>query len=170
MVLRNAHIKSPDDSEELLEQTRFGIGDLQIPQDILAKGKELSLEQIKRGDVSGPGADRLRKLAGDIKKQLSQLSKEITLEIHSRAAMAVSCPVLAVLGALLGSIFRKGQFLVAVALSLLPALVSLLFISMGLRMVDSAAFSTGFAVATVWAGLVLLSAVNVFLIVKVMRK
>ena len=71
---------------------------------------------------------------------------------------------------MLGAIFRRGQFLVAVGLSLVPAMVALLFINMGKQMVDSEFFSIGMAVATVWTGLVLLSAANMVLVVKVLRK
>ncbi len=170
MVLRNAYIRRPDAAEELLEQSRFSISDLEIPQEILARGKGLSLEQIKQGDFTGPRPKRLGQLAASVRKQLEQLSKRITLEIHSRMAMAVCCPVLAVLGALLGAIFRRGQFLVAVGLSLVPAMVALLFINMGKQMVDSDTFTTGMAVATVWTGLALLSTANIVLIVKVLRK
>ncbi len=54
-----------------------------------------------------------RTFVAEMIARLAKLSKEVSLEIHSRMAMAVCCPVLAILGALLGAIFRRGQFLVA---------------------------------------------------------
>ena len=170
MVLRNAHISSSGAAEEVLERSRFSIGGLQIPEDVLKRGNGLSLEQITKGDFIGPKPEKFASLARSIRKQMATLSKRIVMEIHLRGAMAVCCPVLAILGALLGAIFRKGQFLVAVGLSLVPAMMALLFINMGKQMVRTDTFSTGFAVATVWTGLVLLAATNMVLLVKVMRK
>ena len=79
-------------------------------------------------------------------------------------------PIAAVLGALLGAIFRKGQFLVAVGLSLGPAVVAILFIIMGQRMVNSVLFSTEIAVAVAWTGLILLTVANLVLGMKVLRR
>ncbi len=171
MVLRNARIKLIGaGKEDLLEQTRFSIGELTIPEDILRRAAELSLEDITQGKFARGPAKGLRNLGEQIDIRLSKLLKEIALEIHSRMAMAVSCPVLAILGALLGAIFRKGQFLVAVGLSLLPAMVAFLFIIMGQRMADSKAFSTEMAVGVAWTGLLLLIAANVVLLTKVLKR
>ena len=113
---------------------------------------------------------QLSSISRDIHRVQGQLSKEIALEIHSRLAMAASCPILAVLGALLGAIFRKGQFLVAVGLCIGPAVVAMLFVIMGQRMVDSPVFSVGMAVGVAWTGLILLVIANLVLSIKVLRR
>ena len=173
LVLRNARIRGPEsatDPEDVLEQTRFGISGLGIPADIIEQGQNLSLKTIRKANFDKPFPDRLRKISQDIKNLQNELSKEVALEIHSRLAMAVSCPVLAVLGALLGAIFRKGQFLVAVGLCIGPAVVAMLFVIMGQRMVDSDVFSAGMAVSVAWTGLILLVIANLVLGTKVLRR
>ncbi len=172
MVLRNAHIRelAAVGQETVLEHTHFSISQLAIPEDIIQRGMGLSVQEIKQADFPRPTPKRLRGIARQMIARLAKLSKEVSLEIHSRMAIAVCCPVLAILGALLGAIFRRGQFIVAAGLSLVPAMVALLFIIMGKRMVDSDVFSTGMAVAVAWTGLILLSAANVFLLVKVLKR
>ncbi len=172
MILRKALIRElgAGGREQMLEQTHSSISQLAIPPDIIQRGMGLSVQEIKQDDFPRPTPKRLRDIAPQMIARLAKLSKEVSLEIHSRMAMAVCCPVLAVLGALLGAIFRRGQFLVAAGLSLVPAMVALLFIIMGKRMVDSDVFSTGMAVAMAWTGLILLSAANVFLLVKVLKR
>lgn len=171
IVLRNAHIRPHATGEvEVLERTRYSISDLAVPPEIIEQGRTLSLGAIKKANLADTGPHLLKKLGGDIAGLQRTLNKEIALEIHSRLAIAASCPVLALLGALLGSIFRKGQFLVAVGLSLGPAVISLLFVIMGKRMVDTAAFSTGAAVSVAWTGLILLSLINMVLFVRVLKR
>lgn len=172
IVLQNAHITRllADGEKSVLERTHDIISQLAIPPDIIDRGMGISLQQIEQGDFPLPTPPRLLGIAKPITDGLAQLSKEIALEIHSRLAMAVCCPVLAVIGALLGAIFRKGQFLVAAGLSLVPAMVALLFIITGKRMVDSNVFSTNMAVAMAWTGLVILIVANVFLLLKVLKR
>ncbi len=172
MILQNARItRLPAvHQESVLEQSRFSISQLAIPPDIIHRGMGISLQEIKQADFPRPTPQRLLHLAPQITRGLAKLSKEIALEIHSRMAMAVCCPVLAIMGALLGAIFRRGQFIVAAGLSLIPAMMALLFIIMGKRMVDSDVFSTSMAVAVAWTGLVILIAANVFLLVKVLKR
>lgn len=171
IVLRKA-IERPGSAsdEDILERSRFIISQLGIPQGIIQRARDVSLNQIRRGDFTKPFPRSLRDIGPAINQQQHKLSKEIALEIHSRLAMAASCPVLAVLGALLGAIFRKGQFLVAVGLSLGPAVVVMLFIIMGQRMINSPLFSTGTAVVVSWTGLILLILANLVLSVKVLRR
>ena len=180
IVLRNASIERPGPApgkknlpakkKNLLEASRLRIGQLGIPQDIVQRGRAVSLNQIRRADFTKLFPQRLRYIGSVINKQQDKLAKEIALEIHSRLAMAACCPVLAVLGALLGAIFRRGQFLMAVGLSLGPAVVAMLFIIMGQHMIDSPIFSTQTAVAVSWTGLILLILANLILGVKVLRR
>jgi lipopolysaccharide export LptBFGC system permease protein LptF len=156
--------------EEVLEQSKSSIGGLGIPPDILDQGQNLSLETIREADFTEPFPEQLGNISWGIGRLQGRLSKKIALEIHSRLAMAVSCPILAVLGALLGAIFRKGQFLVAVGLCIGPAVVAMLFIIMGQKMVDSPAFSVGMAVSVAWTGLILLVIANLVLGIKVLRR
>lgn len=172
MILRNARVTIPQglDQEQVLEQKRVSLRQLVIPEGVLQRARELSVEQIRQGDFPKPSPPGLLAMGPRINDRMARLTKKVALEIHSRLAIAVACPVLAVLGALLGAIFRKGQFLVAVGLSMIPAMVALLFIIMGQRMVDSQAFSTGMAVGVAWTGLVLLSVANLVLLVTALRK
>ncbi|NIA06367.1 MAG: LptF/LptG family permease [Actinobacteria bacterium] len=173
LVLRNARISGPASSagsEDVLERTRFAISGLGIPSDIIEQGQNLSLKTIRKADFDKLLPNRFQKISQDIKNLQNKLSKKVSLEIHSRLAMAASCPVLAVLGALLGAIFRKGQFLVAVGLSIGPAVIAVLFIVMGQRMTDSPAFSVGMAVGVAWTGLILLVIANLVLGIKVLRR
>ena len=172
VVMQNALVSGVESEvgEKELEQSKSSIEGLEIAGDILEKGQALSLEKIRNADFTEPVPGRLRKMSGRLELMEKELGKEITVEIHSRLAMAVSCPILAVLGALLGAIFRKGQFLVAVGLCIGPAVVATLFIVMGQRMVDVPTVSAATAAGVAWMGLILLVAANLVLGAKVLRR
>jgi lipopolysaccharide export LptBFGC system permease protein LptF len=61
----------------------------------------------------------------------------IVSEIHGRAAFVVSCLFLVLVGSSLGMMFRSGNFLTAFAVSVVPAMLSTVFIVTGQHTVES---------------------------------
>jgi lipopolysaccharide export LptBFGC system permease protein LptF len=73
-----------------------------------------------------PAEDR-RKLARD----LIVVGNDVRSEINGRASFAVSCLILVLVGCALGMMFKSGNFLSAFAVSVVPAMLSILLIVTG---------------------------------------
>jgi lipopolysaccharide export LptBFGC system permease protein LptF len=73
-----------------------------------------------------PQADRAPLL-----KEWVDLINHIRSEMHARAAFIVSCLLLVLVGAALGMMFRSGNFLTAFAVSVVPAMLSIVLIVTG---------------------------------------
>jgi len=66
-------------------------------------------------------------------RDLVILRHDIYAELNGRSAFAVSCLVLAVIGCVMGMLFRSGNFLSAFAISFIPALMCITLIVAGQR-------------------------------------
>jgi hypothetical protein len=66
-----------------------------------------------------------------LERQWLKLTNSITSEIHARASFSIACFVLVAMGCALGMMFRSGNFLSAFALSVLPAMLTILLIISG---------------------------------------
>jgi len=92
----------------------------------------------------------------DLKDGMTKLFQSITSEFHSRASFALSCLALVLLGAALGIIMRGKNPLLVFVIGFVPALVLILLIIAGRRMVEDASGGIAFGLGIVWAGNVLL--------------
>ena len=66
-----------------------------------------------------------------LRKELLKLKNSAISEKHSRVSFAVSCVILVMVGCALGMMFKSGNFLSAFALSVVPALVSIVLVVTG---------------------------------------
>jgi hypothetical protein len=66
-----------------------------------------------------------------LKHELIKLNNDLVSEMHGRAAFALSCLILVLVGCSLGMMFRSGNFLTAFAISFVPALLAITLIIAG---------------------------------------
>jgi lipopolysaccharide export system permease protein len=66
-----------------------------------------------------------------LKHELVKLNNDLVSEMHGRAAFALSCLILVLVGCSLGMMFRSGNFLTAFAVSFVPALLAITLIIAG---------------------------------------
>jgi lipopolysaccharide export LptBFGC system permease protein LptF len=100
----------------------------------------------------------------------------VEAELHSRFAFAVSCLVLILVGAVIGTWFRSGNFVSAFALSTIPAIICLLLIMTGQHMAenvpDAIVNLTAYAnplkagLWTVWSGNIAVMVIGLFMLLK----
>jgi lipopolysaccharide export LptBFGC system permease protein LptF len=76
---------------------------------------------------SGADADEQMRL----KKELIRLRNSAISEAHARVSFALSCLILVMVGCALGMMFKSGNFLSAFALSVAPALMSIVLVVTG---------------------------------------
>jgi lipopolysaccharide export LptBFGC system permease protein LptF len=62
---------------------------------------------------------------------LIQLTNRIRSEMHARASFSLSCLILVMIGAALGMMFKSGNYLTAFAISVFPAILTIVLIVSG---------------------------------------
>ena len=112
------------------------------------------LAQAQAEDQLGPrDAARLR-------AKLLVQSNGVKSEIHARLSFSLSCLLLPIAGGLLGMFFRSGNFLTAFAVSVIPAVLSIVLVVVGQQVAESlpgyieADFDNpmGAGIALIWSG------------------
>jgi hypothetical protein len=114
----------------------------------------------------GPWVDKKR---AQLVKEVGVLSRDITGVLHSRMAFAMSVFVLVILGAALGIVFRGAHVLTAFGISFVPSLFVITMIIAGKQLIDKPGFTT-IGVAVAWLGILIVAAVDLFVMMKVVRR
>ncbi len=115
------------------------------------------------------GAAAVAQRTSDLRGTVAQLSRSILAERNQRAASAVSCALLIVLGSVL-SIHMRGQAPLTVYFwSFLLAIVALIVISTGGNVTGATGSPLGVGLAVIWSGNALLVGVIAVLYLKVVR-
>lgn len=78
-----------------------------------------------------------------LKRDLIRLNNSVQSELHARASFALSCFILVMVGAALGMMFRSGNFLSAFAVSVVPALLSIVLIVTGQHTCENVGWNLG---------------------------
>lgn len=107
-----------------------------------------------RGYKTNPVVGHYRRLAGAI----DELFNRVTAQLHSRAASAIACTLLLLLGAVLSMKMKHQMALVVYFWSFLLAVVTIIIIHTGTNMVHGGS-SLGGSLALMWSGNVILAAV-----------
>ena len=105
------------------------------------------------------------------------LINHIASEVHARAAFVVSCLLLVLVGSSLGMMFRSGNFLTAFAVSVIPAMLSVVLIVTGQHTAESTPDFISAAndplrlgVAIIWSGNVVVAVAAAVLLVRLQRR
>ncbi len=142
-----------------------------MPHHIDAMSKRTALEYLKAENASS--RERLKPLRLDIFKQQNQIESEL----HARFSFALSCLTLALVGAIIGMLFKSGNFVSAFAVSVGPALISIVLIVTGQHICETVPKDFGpnfhdplrFGVTVLWSGVALVSAMGMWLYLKLSR-
>lgn len=118
-------------SDEASQRDRFRRSlSVPMPPEVAEVGQRTAKEV--RADASLPQDLRQR-----LDRALIIVRNEVAGELNARAAFAVSCTVLVVMGVALGMMFRSGHYLTAFAISVGPALLCILLTTTGQHSVES---------------------------------
>lgn len=138
---------------------------IELPSDIAAMTQTRVAEFLESSALAEPGKARLR-------GRLVAQQNRIAGELHSRVAVAGSCLLLPLVGATLGMFFRSGNFIGAMALSTLPAVLATVLVVAGRHTAANVPYSVGLDFANpltlglviLWSGnaLVLTAAVTLY--------
>lgn len=105
------------------------------------------------------------------------LINHLSSEMHARAAFVVSCLLLVMIGAALGMMFRSGNFLTAFAVSVIPAMLSVVLIVTGQHTAESTPRiitpynnPLNIGISIIWSGNVMIGIAAVILLWRLQRK
>jgi lipopolysaccharide export LptBFGC system permease protein LptF len=101
-----------------------------MPADIADIARTRPEEYLKAPWISPERMSRL-------KSALMRQQNEVESELHARVSFAVSCLVLVLVGATIGTLFRSGNFISAFAISTVPALMTIVLIVTGQHMCEN---------------------------------
>lgn len=94
-----------------------------------------------------------------LERELIELGHKIKARLHERAASAIACPLLLVLGALLSMRFKDQMPLAIYFWSFLLAIVTLIFIYTGANMAGGLDYTLSVGLGVLWSGNVVLAIV-----------
>jgi lipopolysaccharide export LptBFGC system permease protein LptF len=141
-----------------------------MPPDIAAM-KTRTAELYIHGNLRS-NADRNR-----LSFALEDLVNHIRSEMHARAAFVISCLLLVLIGASLGMMFRSGNFLTAFAVSVIPAMFSIVLIVTGQHTAESTPFLIGLnnnplmtGLSVIWFGNIVIAATAIALLWRLQRQ
>jgi len=127
------------------------------PLNDLLKLDSRALLNEARARVQGPGqGGPIAEAAGELERRIAGLLREVDAKAHERMAIAATCIVMVLFGAISAMRLEKRLPLVVYAWCFFPALVAVLSVNVGQNM----AISTGLpGLVVVWGGLAALSAI-----------
>ncbi len=127
--------------------------------DLLRMDSDALLNEA-RARVQGPGqGGPIAEAAGELERRIAGLMREVDAKAHERMAIAATCIVMVIFGAIAAMRLERKLPLVVYAWCFFPALVAVLSVNVGQNM----AISSGLpGLVVVWSGLAALSAVALF--------
>lgn len=142
---------------------------LVIPKSIVEKVRSTDAETLRKADPAQFTPDVQEQIA-TVRDRVRKLVKEVGSELHSRGAFAISCLTLVMLGAALGILMRGQNPLFVFVVGFVPAIVLVLLITAGRRIVESANGNPAQGIAVIWAGNAILVALVVTVYAKLLRQ
>ncbi len=106
------------------------------------------------------GGRDIRHVAFELNKERTKLTRRVVAQLHERAASAIACPLLLLLGAVLSMKLRTSQTLVVFFWSCILAFVTVIIINAGRHMAEDTSFATIIpGLSLLWSGNLLLAVV-----------
>jgi len=139
---------------ESTKRERFSIAGLVAPKDQLAQLLKLGTLPLLAESVSAEKDPSVAMIAGDLRNFVAQLQLEITSREHERLAVAASCLVMMLTGAVTALRFSRSLPLTVYLWSFFPALVCVITISGGQQFAKSSGW---IGLPLLWAGVGALS-------------
>ncbi len=142
---------------------------LVLPASVVQKIHMTDAEVLRQADPSQFTPDIQQQMT-TVRERITKLVKEVGSELHSRGAFAISCLMLVMLGAALGIMLRGKNPLAVFVVGFVPAIVLVLLITAGRRIVENVHSNPGQGIAMIWAGNVLLVALVIGVYAKLLRQ
>jgi lipopolysaccharide export LptBFGC system permease protein LptF len=138
--------------------------------------KEMEKQRNASFYAKDPQADSDEQMR--LNKELIRLKNSAISEAHARVSFALSCLILVMVGCALGMMFKSGNFLSAFALSVVPALMSIVLVVTGQHVCENIPFilpknfndPLQMGLVLIWSGNVAVLAIAVVLLWRLSRQ
>jgi lipopolysaccharide export LptBFGC system permease protein LptF len=171
MELRSA-TWTRSDGVEILDRRPLVYG-LLVPDSVTSKiASSDVLKTLKPDNVKNITAEpsvTLIEMIKNLQEEISDTMTDIKAEIHSRLVFGIGCIPMILIGIGLGIIKKDGHLLSAFGASVVPALVLIVCIMSGKQLTKSSAASQVHGVLVMWAGVVLLCCLTIWLYRKLLK-
>ncbi|MCD4824873.1 MAG: LptF/LptG family permease [Phycisphaerae bacterium] len=157
------------DTEEAVRKSSLTWGQIVLPDD--AELDDVPLGEIYRNPERFTKDLNIQASVTELRQsRAGKIKGEIIAEMHARIAFGISCVFLVAMGAALGIVFRGGQVLVAFVVALVPAVIMLILIMMGKKMISNPKSSEMVGVFMIWGGIVAMAVADVVIYYRLSRK
>jgi lipopolysaccharide export LptBFGC system permease protein LptF len=160
-------IQPLDVSQAKLARNGVPIADL---HDMVAPLPVLTVAELSRMSATGELTAAVNGMMTDVEQKISELLRLIKSEQHSRGSFALSCLTLVLLGAALGIMLRGRNPLAVFVVGVVPAILLVLLITAGRRMVEWSDLAAPQGYAILWLGNVILAIMVVGIYAKLLRQ
>ncbi len=143
---------------------------LVIPESYMVAPVVMKVETMTALSNSGQFTPGVTGMMQDVKLKISELFRLIKSEKHSRGSFAVSCLPLVLLGAALGILLRRRNPLAVFVVGFVPAILLVLLITAGRRMVEWSDHNATQGYMIIWAGNAILLGLVVSVYWKLLRQ
>lgn len=174
LELKDAVVNSSINAREIGgRHDHLGLGPFSMPEEVMAAGTQVKLDNLMKMPNKAFGADSIDKAVGRLKNNTIRLLLARTQsEMNFRLSYAISTVFLVMLGAALGLLLRGGQALAAFAIGALPTSLIVLTLYMGKEMIRhiNVAHSGPMGMAIVWGGVAVLIVGTLYVYLAPLRK
>lgn len=165
----NALRRDVERGTEPMKTGAAAVGPVEVPSDVLKSIPAFPIEDLKTGNPNASFTDGIRHMGEDMRLAVFRLVQDIRSEQHSRVSFAVSCLALVLLGAALGILMRGQNPLFVFVVGFVPAIILVLLITAGKRMVEAATQNELPGLGMIWLGNVILLAIVAAVYAKLLR-
>lgn len=166
----NVEIQDPLAPNGVVRDDRRNLSAVSVSDRVLERARDYTDAKLLNTETDslnlGQEIDNKRE---ELLGEVDQLSRDITSVIHSRMAFSLSVFALVILGAALGIVFKGSQVLVAFGISFVPSLFVIVMIISGKQLIENSA-NPGTGLFMIWAGIGLVVLIDVFVMLRVVRR
>ncbi len=166
----NVEVYDPLAPGGMVRDNRRDLNAIKVPEDVMARTGDytdakllnVDLDSLNLGEEIDEERDKLLIRA-------DKLERDILGVMHSRMAFSLSVFALVILGAALGIVFKGAQILIAFGISFVPSLFVIIMIMMGKQMIEKTETPMN-GLILIWSGIVLVAIVDVYVMMRVVRR
>ncbi len=165
------YLHADDRVEGPIERKQWMSVSMPLPRHIMAQQAAVTLDELcadPEAYTSNPHL--IEKIRYQREKRVPKVRSKAIAEMNVRLAYGVSCFLMVAMGAALGLIFRGGQVLNAIALTLVPAVSVLIMILMGKELIRSEDIEPLWGILIIWGGIFLIFLATVFIYWRLSKK
>ena len=166
IVLREVQFS---DGNDWIERSKETLGPIRLSSALVTQLEAMSDAELMQASRAVGADDPLGPARAAAEEARGETLRRIAGTVHERTAFSVSVVFLVILGVALGIVFRGSHVMTAFGISFVPSLVVIVTIVMGKQVTNNPA-SHGEGLWLLWSGVIIVVALDLFVVTKVLRR